>query len=345
VDWDALGRLGGTLVLLMAVGPRAEIAERLVRAGRPPTTPVLVVENGTLPDQRSVRTTLAGLATAGVSPPATIVIGDVAGLDLGWFEHLPLLGRRVVVTRSRQQASRLVAALSEQGAAAIELPTTEIREPSDAGAALAAAAAGVGSYDWVVLTSANAVERLFAYLSDARALGGVRVAAIGPGTAAALVERGVAADLVPDRFVAESLLEAFPAPSSRSSRRAERVLLPRAAVARDVLPDGLRRAGYEVDVVEAYRTVRPEPDPTLLAAVAHADAVTFTSSSTVTGFLELVGVERVPPVVACIGPVTAETAAEAGISVDVVAAEHSIEGLVSALADHFRDAGGPRPAT
>jgi uroporphyrinogen III methyltransferase/synthase len=325
VDWDALARLGGTLVLLMGVAPRAEVAELLMRGGRAPATPVLVVENGTLPDQRSTRTTLAALADQPVSPPATIVIGEVVDLDLGWFERKPLLGWRVVVTRTRQQASVLAALLATEGAVPIELPTIRIEEPADGGAGLASAAARLGSYDWVVFTSANAVERLFGVVRDARALAGTRVAAIGTGTAEALVAKGVVADLVPQRFVAEGLLESMPDGPGR-------VLLPRAAVARDVLPDGLRARGYQVEVVEAYRTVRPEPAPADVAAVAGAGAVTFTSSSTVTGFVELLGADRVPPVVACIGPVTAATAEEAGITVDVVAEEHSVPGLVTALA-------------
>jgi uroporphyrinogen III methyltransferase/synthase len=327
LQWEALGRLGGTLVLLMGVAPRAEVARRLMDAGRSPDTPVLVVENGTLADQRSTRTTLEQLGSQPVAPPATIVIGEVAGLDLAWFERRPLLGWRVVVTRARQGASALSTLLSAAGAVPIELPTIRIDPPADGGEALAAAATRLGSYRWVIFTSANGVERLFSCVRDARALAGARVAAIGPGTAAALAAHGVLAELVPERYVAEGLLAVMPAPE-----RAARVLLPRAAVARDVLPEGLRAMGYEVDVVEAYRTARPAPAPELAQAVAGADAVTFTSSSTVTGYVELMGVQRLPPVVACIGPVTAATARELGIEVTAVATEHTLAGLVEALA-------------
>jgi uroporphyrinogen-III synthase len=241
-----------------------------------------------------------------------------------------LFGRRIIVTRAREQASGLVERLAALGAATVELPVIEIGEPADGGEALRAAAARVGGYDWVTFTSANAVARFFAALTDVgldtRALGGRRVAAIGPGTAEALSAAGVRPDLVPERFVAESLLEAFPAGPGR-------VLLPRAAVARDALPAGLTERGFTVDVVEAYRTAVGRPTPEALSAAASASAVTFTSSSTVTNYLAVAGDLPVPPVVACIGPVTAETARAAGLTVDVVAAEHTIDGLVLALVE------------
>jgi uroporphyrinogen III methyltransferase/synthase len=331
VDWDALGRAGGTVVVLMGVAHRADIAKRLVGAGRSPDTPVLAVSHGTRPAQRSVRTTLEGLGAAEIDTPATIVIGPVAGLDLAWFERKPLLGRKIVVTRARPQAPALSGPLRELGAEPVEAPVVEISPPADGGAALGEAAARIGSYEWVVLTSANAVGPLFEQLRDARSLGAARVAAIGPGTAEALRARGVEADLVPDRFVAESLLGAMPA----SAREGARVLLPRAAGARDVLPDGLRERGWQVDVVEAYRTTGAALPPPVVDEVAAADAVTFTSSSTVRAFIDAVGAGAVPPVVACIGPVTASTACESGLEVTVVAEVHTIRGLLDALAGHF----------
>jgi uroporphyrinogen-III synthase len=182
----------------------------------------------------------------------------------------------------------------------------------------------VGDYDWVTFTSANAVERFCVELRDARAFGAARVAAIGPGTAGALARFGVVADLVPQQFVAESVVDAFPAGSGR-------VLVPRAAVARDALPEGLRAKGWDVDVVEAYRTELAELAPAALAEAAKADAITFTSSSTVTNWLAVAGLDAVPPVVVCIGPVTADTARQAGLTVDLVATEHTIDGLVDAL--------------
>jgi uroporphyrinogen III methyltransferase/synthase len=333
VDWEAVARVGGTIAVLMGVAKREEIARRLMAGGLPADTPVAAVTWGTRPEQRTHRTTLGGLAGAPVESPAVLVIGAVATLDLPWYEDRPLFGKRVIVTRAREQASGLVERLHELGAATVELPVIEIGEPADGGAALREAARRVGDYDWVAFTSANAVTRFFAALgdggSDTRALAGARVAAIGPGTADALAAAGVRADLVPERFVAESLLAAFPPGPGR-------VLLPRAAVARDALPAGLTERGWSVDVVEAYRTVVGRPAVEALGAAAAAHAVTFTSSSTVTNYLAVAGDLPIPPVVACIGPITAETARAAGLTVDVVAAEHTIDGLVTALVDALK---------
>jgi uroporphyrinogen III methyltransferase/synthase len=276
-----------------------------------------------------VRTTLAELPEVTLEPPVTIVIGKVAGLDLRWFEGRPLFGRRVVVTRARAQASTLVDKLSALGAETVELPTIEIAGPADGGESLAAAAARLGSYEWVVFTSVNAVDRLFENVRDARAFGAARVAAVGPGTAAALADRGVVADLQPATAVAAALVHAFPAGAGR-------VLVPQAAAARPVLAEGLRAKGWLVEVVEAYRTVPARPSDEALAAAAKADAIAFTSSSTVTSWLALAGVEALPPVVACIGPVTAATAAEHGVPVSVVADEHTVDGLVAALVAALR---------
>jgi len=334
VDWDAVGRSGATVVVMMGVARRAEIAASLMRAGRPGTTPVLVVERGTTPMQHSARTTLEELGGLEVESPATIVVGDVARLRLATFEQRRLFGRCVVVTRPRRQAGPLVRALWAEGASAVELPTIEIAEAHDGGRALAGAAARLGAFDWVVFSSENGVERLFAEVRDARGFGSALVAAIGPGTAAALAAHGVVADLVPERFVAEGLLEVFPSRDAPPGAGSGKVLLARAATARDVLPRGLEQLGWQVEVVEAYRAVRPEAPPKLLEAVASADAVTFTSSSTVTGFLEMAGRDRLPPVVASIGPVTSATARAAGLVVTVEAREHTVDGLVEALAAH-----------
>jgi len=342
VAWEALARVGGTIAVLMGAAVRGEIADRLMAGGLPGTTPVAAVTWGTRPEQRTQRTTLDCLGAVPVDAPAVIVIGAVAGLDLRWYEDRPLFGRRVIVTRAREQASDLVERLHDLGADTVELPVIELREPTDGGTTLGEAARRVGEYDWLAFTSSNAVARFFDALDgaggDTRALGGVRVAAIGPGTAAALAARGVRADLVPGRFIAEAVVEAFPSGPGR-------VLLPRAAVARDALPGGLQEKGWAVDVVEAYRTVAGRPSPEALAAAASADAVTFTSSSTVTNYLEVVDTAGrplpVPPVVACIGPITADTARAAGLPVSVVAAEHTIDGLITGLLEALA-AGGER---
>lgn len=327
-DWNAVARVGGTIVVLMGVATRAAIADRLMHGGLDASTPVAAVTWGTRPEQRTTRTTLGQLGATALRSPSVIVIGAVAGVDVGWFERRPLFGRRVVVTRTRTQASDLVARLHDLGAETIEMPVIEIGDPADGGAALRGAAARAHEYAWVVFTSANAVTRFVPLLRDARAFGSACVAAIGPGTADALRTYNVEADLVPHEFVAESLLDAFDDGPGR-------VLLPRAAVARDVLPDGLRAKGWDVDVVEAYRTVRPTIDQAALDAVATADAITFTSSSTVANFVDVAGTDRVPDIVACIGPITAETARNAGLRVDVVAGEHTIAGLVAALGEAF----------
>jgi uroporphyrinogen III methyltransferase/synthase len=327
IDWEAVARVGGTIVILMGVGRLTKIVDRLLAGGLDPDTPAAAVRWGTRPVQHTVRATLATLDDHALEPPSTIVIGAVAALDLDWFESRPLFGRRVVVTRAREQASALVARLQRLGAEVIEAPAIVVADPADGGTALAAAVAAIGSYDWVVVTSANGARRLLGALHDGRDLGGVRVAAIGPGTADALRRGNVVADLVPERFVAEGLLEAFPSPPDGGGR----VLLARAAVARDVLPDGLRAAGWTVDVVDSYRTEAAPVDDSLRLAIAAADVVTFTSSSTVARFVEAFGVDAVPPVVASIGPVTSATARDLGLVVDVEADEHTIEGLVTAL--------------
>jgi uroporphyrinogen III methyltransferase/synthase len=322
-NWEALAQAGGTIVVLMGVAHRGAIARRLMDGGLPPSTPVAAVRWGTRPNQRTARGTLAGLGAVELEPPAVIVIGPVAALDLSWYESRPLFGRRVVVTRARDQASEAVALLRGTGAEVVELPMIEFAPPSDGGAALRDAARRLGSFDWVVFTSANAVERLFADMRDARAFGTARVAVVGAKTGEALARHGVVADLVPERFVAEGLLDAFPAGKGT-------VLLPRAEVARDVLPDGLRAKGWQVEVVGAYRTVPARPSAQELELAGGADAVMFSSSSTVKHYLAVA--ERVPPVVACIGPVTARAAEAAGLHVDVVAEESTIGSLVAALA-------------
>ncbi len=326
VDWDAVARVGGTIIVLMGVGRVGRICERLIAAGRDPDTPAAAVIWGTRPEQRTVRATLATLPDQDLEPPATIVVGPVAGLDLSWFENRPLFGKTVVVTRARAQSSSLLASLRELGADTVEIPAIRIDEPSDGGAGLRSAVEDLATYDWVVVTSPNGARRLLAACRDARSFGAAKVAAIGPGTAEALAEGNVVADLVPERFVAEGLLDVF-------ADGPGRVLLPRAAEARDVLPEGLRDRGWEVDVVEAYRTVQGRPSDDDLARAAAADIVTFTSSSTVRNFLAVC--DTVPPVVACIGPITAATARDHGLTVDVEADVHTIDGLLTALTTSF----------
>lgn len=325
-DWEALARGGGTIVVLMGVAHRALIADRLIAGGLDPATPVAAVRWGTRPEQVTVRVRLDELGAASLEAPTTMVIGAVAGMNLGWYETKPLFGKRVVVTRSRHQASELAAQLADRGAGVIEMPTIRIEGPSDAGAALDRAAREIGSYRWVIFTSRNAVDALMSRVPDVRVMAGVRVAAVGEATAAALAGYRIVSDVVPPAGSREAsgLLAALPGPPGR-------VLFPRAAAGREVLAAGLSEAGWEVDLVEAYRTVAAEIDPSSAAEIAEADAVCFTSSSTVDGFVRAFGAGAAPPLVACIGPVTAATASAAGMEVAVVAAEPSVDALVEAL--------------
>ena len=327
IDWEAVARLGGTIVVMGAVGRWSRIAAALEAGGLAPDTPAAAVSRGTQPRQVTVRATLATIGDNELATPSTIVVGEVAAIDVGWFEQLPLFGRRIVVTRTRVQASSFVHRLRRLGAEVVQAPAIEIGDPDDGGAALRAAVAAIDDYDWLVLTSPNGADRVCGLLRDARVLAGVEIAAIGPGTAAALRAHNIEADLIPRRFVAEGLLEAFPEPPAGGGR----VLLARAAEARDVLPEGLAASGWHVDVVTAYRTAPAEIDDDQRERIAAADTVTFTSSSTVTNTVDAIGVDALPPVVACIGPITAATARSLGLEVAVEADVHTIDGLIDAL--------------
>jgi uroporphyrinogen III methyltransferase/synthase len=337
LDWDALAAFPGTLVFYMGVKRLGENAAALIAAGRDPEEPAAAVERGTWPGQRTVSATLGTIAATveceRVGAPALIVIGAVAARreELAWLERRPLHGRTVVVTRARAQASGLAATLRSLGATVVELPAIRI-EPRIATEEVRAAAAAIADYDLVCLTSPNGVGLLFEALAaagrDARALSGATVAAIGPGTARALRANGIAADVVPERFVAEALVEAL----ASVEVEGKRVLVARAAEARDVLPDALRERGGQVDVVALYETVREAPEEDAIAAAQGADYVTFTSSSTVTNLTEALG-DRLPAAarIVSIGPVTSATVREAGLEVAVEADRHDVDGLLTAL--------------
>jgi len=327
VDWRAVARLGGTIVILMGVARWETIRAELLSGGLAPETPAAAVRWGTRPDQFTVRGTLADLDVSQLGPPATIVIGDVARLDLDWFQRRPLSGLSVVVTRARDQAGQLVGPLRELGATVVEYPVIEVVDPADGGAALDSAVERLSTFDWVVLTSVNGADRFLDAVADGRRLGGVRLAAVGPGTADAIGRRFLRVDLVPPKFVADSLLEVMPEPPAGGGT----VLLARAAVARDVLPDGLAARGWQVEVVDAYRTVAAVPSPGLRHAVAEADVVTFTSASTVDRFVASVGIDRMPDHVVSIGPVTSAAAQALGVTVSVEATDHTIDGLIDAM--------------
>jgi uroporphyrinogen III methyltransferase / synthase len=333
IDWDALAVFPGTLVFYMGVRALEQIASGLIAAGRPPSEPVALVEAGTLPQQRTVTGTLETIveivAREKVRPPSVTVVGAVAALadELSWLRTGPLAGKTVAVTRARSQASSLAKRLSELGARVIQAPAIRVQ-------ALPGPPLDPSPYDLICLTSPNGVKHLFERLAagekprDARSLAGIRIAAIGPGTARALAEHGIQADVVPERFVAESLIEAL------AELPVERALIARAAQARDVLPDALRARGAEVYVLDLYETVAEAPAPGVIEAALAADYLTFTSSSTVRYFLDAAGgAQPISPAgrIASIGPVTSETLREVGLEPDLEADPHDIDGLIAAL--------------
>jgi uroporphyrinogen III methyltransferase/synthase len=363
LDWEALARFPGTLIFYMGVKRLAGNAAALIAAGRNADEPAAAVERGTMEGQRTVVATLGTLAAEvereGIGAPALIVVGPVVERreQLAWLERRPLHGRRVVVTRARAQASGLAAALRSLGAEVVELPAIRT-EPRIASREVRQAVERIGEYALVCVTSPNGAHLLFEALGnaglDARALGGgtnngqvgeeepgaveqaqasAVIAAIGPGTARALAEHGISADVVPERFVAEALVEALEGVDIDGKR----VLIARAAEARDVLPDALRERGAEVDVVALYETVREEPAPEAVEAAQSADYVTFTSSSTVRNLTEALG-DRFPSEarIVSIGPITSEAARATGLEVDVEAGRHDVDGLVEALLDDVR---------
>jgi uroporphyrinogen III methyltransferase/synthase len=331
LDWPALAAFPGTLVFYMGIRQLPYIAESLIAAGRPAAEPAAVVEQGTLPTQRTVTATLETIALRaqeeGVRPPSITVVGPVAELaeQLAWRTPGPLAGRTVAVTRARAQASELARRLGELGAETIQAPTIRTQP-------LPGPAPDLALYDLVCLTSPNGVTALFERLAeaelDARALSGARIAAIGPGTARALGAHGIVADVVPERFVAEALVQALANVPIRHA------LVARAREARDVLPDALRARGAEVDVLALYETVAEQLYPRALEAARTADYITFTSSSTVRFFVEAAGGDTdLSPVtrVVSIGPVTSAALRERGLEVHVEATRHDIDGVVDAL--------------
>ena len=343
VDWDAVASAGGTIVVLMGRDNLGAITGRLIGAGMARGTPAALVRWGSDPAQRTLTGTVYDIAAraddAELPPPVVLIVGGVVALRdrLRWFETLPLFGRRVLVTRTRSQAGALSARLGALGAMPLEVPAIAI-EPIDS-AEIEAAVRGVGGYGWVAFTSANAVDVFFDRLGaaglDTRALGGVGVAAIGPATAAALARRGVRADAMPGVYLSGELARTL----AGRGLGGQRVLLPRSAGGRPELAAELEALGAGVDDVPTYRTVAPQGSAALAARhlADGVDAATFTSSSTVDGLLGLVGGPGAlrGVTVACIGPVTAATAGERGLGVDIVASEHTIDGLVSALSAHF----------
>ena len=346
-DWGALAKTGGTLVTLMGWAALPGIAATLQSHGMSGNTPAALVQWGTWSRQRTVTGTIADIAERGkaasIGAPVIAIIGEVARLrdEIGWFDRRPLWGKRVLVTRSRTQASRLIELLSDLGAETVELPSIEIGPLDDyeeLDRALASAADVSGR--WMIFASVNSVEyvwdRLRTQGKDARYFAGASVGAIGPATAQALRDRGIEPDFIPKRSVSEEVI----AELSGLDWDGRLALLPGSAIGRDALATGLATLGADARRVPAYRNVRPEgiEEKARAAFERGIDVVTFTSSSTVRNLLDILGDERhllQSSDVACIGPITAATAAEMGLSADIIAAEHNVEGLADALAGHF----------
>ncbi|MDR3358416.1 MAG: uroporphyrinogen-III C-methyltransferase [Desulfovibrio sp.] len=346
-NWQALAQSASTLVFVMGMANLPRIAENLISAGLDPQTPAALVYRGTTPRQRSLVSTIAQLPEAArgkdFSNPSVVVVGRVAGLaeKLNWFEQKPLFGKSVVVTRAREQAGGIAAALSGLGAEVLEFPTIAIRPPADF-SALDSAVARLAEYDWTVFTSANGVRSFFDRLAlagkDCRALAGCKVAAIGPATAEVLGSRGIRADFVPECYVAEGVAEGLLRAAPLKGRR---ILLPRAAGARDVLPRELGKAGAQVDVVTAYETVPANArKDEILSRLAEGglDCVSFGSSSTVENFLAQVPADVVRQSgsrLAAIGPVTAGTLRDNALECHIMPREYTVPALVEAIKDFF----------
>ena len=350
IAWDKLATGVGTLVFLMGVGNLPHIAEKLMGHGRTPDTPVAVIRSGTVSEQKTIKGTLKDIARlsreSGITPPAIIVVGDVIHLreKLNWFETRPLFAKRIVVTRAREQASGFLSALTELGAECIEFPTIEV-VPPESWDAIDRAIEAIESFQWLLFTSVNGVQyflkRLEALGKDVRDLKGIKIGAIGPKTAEIWHGLGIKPDLIPGEYRAEAVVESF----KKLGIKGTNILLPRAATAREVLPEELRKMGAQVEVVPAYRTVRPDNDTVKVREMLEKggiDMVTFTSSSTVNNFVEMfkTDVRKLQKwmgsvAVACIGPITAKTAQKNGFTVTLTPSEYTIESLTDSIVQYF----------
>ena len=349
IDWSSLANGIGTLVFFMGVKNLPHIARNLIDHGKPANTPVALIQWGTTSSQKTVTGTLESIVekarSAGIKAPAIIVVGDVVHLrkKLKWFETRPLLGKRIVVTRARQQASDLVGLLSDLGAECLEYPTIKIMPSADP-RPLKNAAENLNAYDWVVFTSVNGViyffEQLFAVGKDVRALGHLKTAAIGPATAEKLREFGLISDIVPKTYRAESVVEAF----KTEQVTGKKILLPRAKEARPILPKELKKMGAEVEEIPAYETLKvTENIDDLVHQLENRriDLITFTSSSTVKNFKALLPAEKFAKLtqgatIASIGPITSDTATALGFDVRITADSFTITGLVEAILQYYQ---------
>jgi len=348
IDWNALAQSSGTLVFLMGIANLDRIVKKLTALGKSPSTPAAVVGSGTMPNQRTVIGTLANIdqkvKDADLGAPGIIVVGNVVNMSeyLNWFESRPLFGKEILVTRPQDQATGFVRTLSELGADCLLFPTINIIPPAS-WKELDKTIKNLSRYDWILFTSVNGVKYFFKRLhfvkKDTRDLQGIKIGAIGAGTAAALMDMGINPDLIPDKYWAEGVVEGL----KGSLLNGKRVLLPRPVIARDYIPKKLTEMGAIVDVAEAYQTVKPEYSQDQLSTLfkdSAIDMITFTSPSTVDNFLALlkgrsIFKEILKAKVACIGPITAQRAVEKALKVDIVPDEYTVDALTKAIVEFY----------
>ncbi len=337
INWEKISTAVDTLIFLMGVENLPKITAKLIENGRAKNTPAAVIRNGTKNSQQVLVSTLENISAEvlkkNIKPPAIFVVGEVVNLrdDLKWFDTKILFGKKIVVTRTREQASKLSSQLENLGAEVIEFPTIKITAPSDNFKKLDAAISNIKNFSWIIFTSANGVEKFFERLKffklDARALSNAKIAVIGSATAEKLSNYGILADLIPAEFRAESLVDAL-----KNSVRGENILIARAEIAREVLPVELEKFGANVTVAAAYKTVPADKKINF----NEINLITFTSSSTVENFVAAVGSEIFSKVkTAAIGPITAETLKKFGVKVDIVASKFTIAGLVDAIKNFY----------
>ena len=348
IDWDRLSLGGGTVVFYMGITTLRRNMQRMVEHGRAPDTPVALVRWATTPCQQVLTGTLSDIAdraeACGFKPPAVTIVGEVVGLreKLKWFDKRPLCGKKIVVTRAAEQAGEFSSKLAARGATVLECPTIRLVEP-ESWQLLDLAIRDMSNYDWLVLTSGNAVRFFFRRMDslgvDSRALAGCRICAVGPKTADEMRSFGIRPDLVPTDYKAEGVIEEF----SRLDMNNNRVLFPRADKARDIIPRELKRMGAHIDSPVAYRNIFPErlPPETLFALEKRSvDCITFTSSSTVQNLAAMLGEELMLDmlkgvVVASIGPITSKSCRDLGLKVDIEPKTYTLDALAEAVEKHF----------
>ncbi len=347
IHWDKIATGIGTIVFYMGVKNLPNIVKNLIDNGRSPDTPIALVRWGTLPIQKTVVGTLSNIVKkveeAGLSAPAIIIVGEVVKLreTLRWFDKKPLFGKNIVITRAREQASNLVTKLSEYGANVIEFPTIEITEPDDF-TEVDNAIENIDSYNWIIFTSVNGVKLFFKRLQaknkDSRSLSNANICAIGPKTAEMFRKFGIIPDLVPEKYQAEYIIEGL----KEKGIDGKKFLLPRAKVAREVLPEKIKENGGIIDVVTVYKTVMPETDKELVTEYfknREVDYITFTSSSTVKNFFEILKDEPVKEWLknvktVSIGPITSETLKKFGVEPYIEAEKFTIDGIVEGILNY-----------